>query len=80
MTPIKVNNINKYKRRKKTKTENISNNNENENNDEDNNDLSDLFSNSSTDNKNVMVSELDIELSNSQSTIVTPLIFMLYIN
>ena len=57
MTPIKVNN----KKQNKTKKDNIINNyNEND-------ELSYLFSNSDTDNKKVMISELDIELSDSNS-------------
>ena len=57
MTPIKVNN----KKQNKTKIDNIINNYD------ENDELSYLFSNSSTDNKKVMISELDIELSDSNS-------------
>ena len=64
MTPKKINNTKKEKKNNKKKIKNTKSENNIINFDE-NDELSDLFSNSSTDNKNVMVSELDIELSNS---------------
>ena len=64
MTPIKVNNIKIDNKNKKNDIKIEDNNiNDRDNNEE----ISNLFSNSSTDNKKVMVSELDIELSNSNS-------------
>ena len=64
MTPKKINNTKNEKKNNKKKIKNTKSENNIINFDE-NDELSDLFSNSSTDNKNVMVSELDIELSNS---------------
>ena len=70
-TPIKVNNTrynkNKNKNKKIEKIKSSQNNNDNNNAEE----LSNLFSNSSTDDKKVIVSELDIELSNSNSNYYT---------
>lgn len=64
MTPIKVNDV-KYsnKNKKNTKSENDINNNNRNIYDE----LSNLFNNTSAEHKNIMVSELDIELSDSHS-------------
>ena len=70
MTPIKVNNMKNEKNNNNQMKKNIKSENNISNFDE-NDELSDLFSNTSTDNKNVMVSELDIELSNSNSNYFT---------
>ena len=62
LTPIKVNNIKYIENKSNNKSENNINNNKNFHDE-----LSNLFLNISDDNKNIMVSELDIELSNSKS-------------
>jgi len=62
LTPIKVNNIKYIENKSNNKSENNINNNKNLHDE-----LSNLFLNISDDNKNIMVSELDIELSNSKS-------------
>ena len=71
MTPIKVNNTkygkNKEKNKVKNKNFEIIYDNDNDKKEE----LSNLFSNSSTDDKKVMVSELDIQLSHSDSNYYT---------
>ena len=65
MTPIKDNNTNNDKNKKKSKEKNR--NFEITNDSDKKEELSNLFSNSSTDDKKVMVSELDIQLSHSDS-------------
>ena len=69
MTPIKVNNTkyDKNKEKSKLKNKNFEIIDDNDKKEE----LSNLFSNSSTDDKKVMVSELDIQLSHSDSNYYT---------
>ena len=66
MTPTKVRNL-KNEKKNKNKNNKKQKNDNSKNKLEEKEEISDLFSNSSTDNKNIVVSELDIELSNSNS-------------